>query len=166
MNNPVPSISVPDGVQPGHTNQTMMGKPLIWADARILNLDSGFKHKLLCDGPTFSAGTACAFSCVYCYVKAILGAKPFVSTLLKGGDFQKVVIRRRNAVERLKQELRTAKGNLKFKGGEYEAARLAGKPVVCYGSPLVDVAATKELAEEPAKSCTFCWRTQTGMCGC
>lgn len=41
----------------------MGGKPVYTVPGRILNLDSGFKHKLLCDGPTFSAGTACKNTC-------------------------------------------------------------------------------------------------------
>ena len=53
-----------------------------------------------------------------------------------------------DAVTRLRNELRTASGKLKYKGGEYEAAKTLGKPKVCYGSPLVDIAATNELAIE------------------
>jgi DNA repair photolyase len=116
----------------------MMNKPVIWTDGRILNLDSGFKHKHLCTGPTFTAGTACAYKCVYCYVEAIVGTKPFVAQVLGGQSFQNVVIRRNNAVDTLKSELYTKKGVPKYKN----------KTGVIYGSPLVDIAATKELAEE------------------
>src|SRR6185503_6310315 len=34
----------------------ILGKPVIETVTRILNLDGGFRHKHLCDGPTFSAG--------------------------------------------------------------------------------------------------------------
>jgi hypothetical protein len=48
---------------------TMNGKPVYSVPAKaVINLDSGFKHKLLCDGPTFSTGSACAYSCAFCYV--------------------------------------------------------------------------------------------------
>lgn len=43
------------------------GKPVHFVETTILNERSGFVHKRLCNGPTFSAGTACAFSCTYCY---------------------------------------------------------------------------------------------------
>jgi len=68
--------------------QKIMGKPVIETNTRILNLDSGFQHKYLCDGPTFSAGTACAYRCSYCYVETIVGSKPFVTSLLEGTDFR------------------------------------------------------------------------------
>lgn len=44
------------------TNRTTMNaKPVIEIAARtIINFKSAFKEKLLCDGPTFSTGTACA----------------------------------------------------------------------------------------------------------
>ncbi len=131
--------------------QKIMGKPVIETNTRILNLDSGFQHKYLCDGPTFSAGTACAYRCSYCYVETIVGTKPFVTSLLGGNRFQDVVIRRKDAVTRLRNELRTASGKLRFKGVAYEAAKASGKPNVCYGSPLVDIAALNELATETAE---------------
>jgi len=131
--------------------QKIMGKPVIETNTRILNLDSGFQHKYLCDGPTFSAGTACAYRCSYCYVETIVGTKPFVTSLLGGNRFQDVVIRRKDAVTRLRNELRTASGKLRFKVGAHEAAKASGKPNVCYGSPLVDIAASNELATETAE---------------
>ena len=126
----------------------ILRKPVIVTKTRILNLDSGFRHKHLCDGPTFSAGTACGYNCTYCFVGATIGTKPFVTSLLGTSKFQDVVIRREDAPTRLRCELRAANGRLKYKGGEYEAARALGKPIVCYGSPLVDIAASKELAAE------------------
>lgn len=116
----------------------MMGKPVLMTDCRILNLDSGFKHKHLCTGPTFSAGSACAFRCEYCFVEAQVGTKPFVTDVLAGRKFQDVVIRRNDAVNKLRSELRTRRGELKFKNANG----------VIYGSPLVDIAATKELTNE------------------
>lgn len=108
------------------------------ATTRILNLDSGFRHKLLCTGPTFSAGTACAYRCAYCFVKAQVGTKPFVTDLLAGRHFQDVVIRRHDPVGVLKTELYNSRGMPKFKGTKGEI----------YASPLVDIAANNELTEE------------------
>ena len=115
-----------------------MGKPVLMTDSRILNDNSGFKHKHLCTGPTFTAGSACAYSCRYCYVEDQVGTKPFVTKVLGGLDFDSVVIRRNNPVEKLRAELRYANGKLRFKD----------QKGVIYGSPLVDIAATKELANE------------------
>ena len=89
-------------------------KPVIESESRILNPDSGFAPKLLCTGPTFTAGTACAYSCTYCYVEAMVGTKPFVTRLLHGQKFRDVVIRRRDSVNRLRKELRNGQGLLKY----------------------------------------------------
>ena len=130
--------------------QRRCGKLEAWIESRILNPNSGFLEKGLCDGPTFTAGTACFYDCTYCYVEDQMRKAPGVQALLHqhGVGFQQIMIRRRNAVAKLQAELRTAKGMLKYKGGEYAQRRSEGKPFVCYGSPLVDIAATPELVEE------------------
>ena len=39
----------------------MNGKEVVFVKAKtVINFKSGFDHKLLCDGPTFSTGSACA----------------------------------------------------------------------------------------------------------
>lgn len=128
--------------------------------SRILNDKSGFKPKKLCSGYTFSAGTACFYSCRYCYVEDMISKAPGVQDLLAAVNqnnpgiqkgFQDVIIRRQDPVGTLKNELRTAKGALKYKGGKYAAARAAGDPMVIYGSPLVDIAAHKDLVQETIK---------------
>jgi DNA repair photolyase len=81
--------------------ETMNGKPVAYVPAKsVLNLESGFKHKLLCDGPTFTAGTACAFSCSYCYVPDMMQKSPH----LKGIEVKhhEIVIRREGATETIK----------------------------------------------------------------
>ena len=108
------------------------------ADSRILNLDSGFKHKFLCTGPTFTAGTACGYRCTYCFVEAQVGTKPFVTDVLNGQQFQDVVIRRNDPVNRLRSELHYADGTPKYKNDTG----------VIYGSPLVDIAVDKTLTQE------------------
>ena len=50
----------------------MNGKPVFTVPSKtIINFDSDFKTKLLCDGPTFSAGTACVYNCTFCYVPTV-----------------------------------------------------------------------------------------------
>ena len=132
------------------TNEKMIHKIVCEIVTRILNDKSGFKPKLLCSGYTFSAGTACLYGCTYCYVEDMISKAPGVQDLLAAvkKKFQDVVIRRKESVITLQKELRTAKGLLKYKGGKYAAARAEGNPLVIYGSPLVDIAAHKDLVTE------------------
>ena len=116
----------------------ILGKPVIMQTCRVLNLDSGFRHKYLCSGPTFTAGTACAYNCSYCFVESQVGTKPFVSNVLGQSDFRDVVIRRCDPVGTLKRELYDARGKPKYKSAKGEI----------YGLPLVDIAAHHELIEE------------------
>lgn len=45
----------------------MNGKTVLEVDAKsVVNFSSNFSHKLLCDGLTFSTGSACAYSCAFC----------------------------------------------------------------------------------------------------
>lgn len=148
MDNPPPSPRDARPDQDATVCPRMMGKPVLFSEERILNPTSDFKPKLLCGGPTFTAGTACAFTCSYCYVEDVVGTKPYVKQVRGDRPFQDVVIRRRDAVTRLRAALRTHKGKLKYKGGKWGEARAAGHPAVCYGSPLVDIAATRDLTEE------------------
>ncbi|MGC3956993.1 MAG: hypothetical protein QM813_03200 [Verrucomicrobiota bacterium] len=117
---------------------TILGKPVIKVHSGVFNPKSGFGKKGLCDGLTFTAGTACAYNCQYCYVQAIVGRRQYVKDALRGTGLQlrEVVIRRLNPVARLELAL----GN-RFRGKKWQ-----GK--VVYASPLVDVAATVALAAE------------------
>jgi DNA repair photolyase len=121
-------------------------KPVIEVDAPILNLTSGFAEKKLCDGPTFSAGTACVYKCSFCYVPSYQQDNPAVQAAMQstGKNFEDLVIRRRSPVEKLRQSL-THKGKPKYTDG---------KKRVVFASPLVDVAANMELAKETAACCT------------
>jgi len=120
----------------------MGGKPVFNVPGRILNLDSGFKHKLLCDGPTFSAGTACQYSCSFCYVPAVMAK-------LVSGKFdakhEDIVIRRERAVDTLRGQLTDSKGRPKFNDPNDRR--------VIYASPLVDVASNMELVAETVELC-------------
>ncbi len=125
------------------TGETLLGKPVIYSSSRVLNEKSGFAKKHLCSGLTFTAGTACAYSCRYCYVDSIVGHRHYVRDALAGTNLEMrdVVIRRGDPVARLQREL-----GLRFKGPR-------GHGQVIYASPLVDVAATRELAEETVELC-------------
>ncbi len=117
---------------------TMNGKPVFSVPSKtIINFESGFAKKLLCDGPTFSTGTACAYSCSFCYVPdAMRKQKPWLEKHGVQGEHMDVVIRRSDAVQILKKQLAGAK--------EKNVSK------VIYASPLVDVAANLELVTETA----------------
>ena len=134
------------GVRPIADEPNIDGKPVYTVETRILNPDSLFREKGLCDGPTFSPGSACVYSCRYCYVEAMMnrGGSAVSDTLEKTGTrFQDVVIRRNQPMERLRAELRDTRGQLRYKEDTGTV----------YASPAVDVAATVELARETTDLC-------------
>src|SRR5438045_3585178 len=110
---------------------TMNKKPVYEVPAKsIINFESGFRHKLLCDGPTFTAGSACAYSCAFCYVPDLMRKSPHRAGIVH--DHNEVVIRRSGAAEAMRAQLISRRGELKF--NDPTDAR------VIYASPLVDVA--------------------------
>jgi DNA repair photolyase len=119
---------------------TMNGKPVIEQATRtIINFKSGFEKKLLCDGPTFTTGTACAYSCSFCYVPSAM----LKLTKMTEDQHMNIVIRRSNPIETLKSQL-TVRGKPKF---------MNDGPKVIYASPLVDVAANMDLVRETIEAC-------------
>lgn len=117
---------------------TMNGKPVKWIDSpAIINFDSGFAPKLLCDGLTFSMGTGCVYSCEYCYVNALM-LKNDIKHGIKEAH-RDVVIRRRTPLDLMRKQLT-------IKSDDREKQRRA--KLVIYSSPLVDVAANVELMYE------------------
>lgn len=129
------------------TRQDMNGKPIFVVPSKaVFNFDSGFKHKLLCDGATFTAGNACAYSCSFCYVESMqLKQKAWfekhgVQYPADAGHFG-VVIRTKDAVERARIQLTS-----------YPEKWRKEKRVV-YASPKVDVAANMELVRETVEIC-------------
>lgn len=127
------------------SERTMMnGKPVIEIDAKtIINFKSGFGHKLLCDSLTFSTGTACAYSCSFCYVPAMMAKSPHLQGIAE--KHEEVVIRRRDPISILEHQLLDQKGRPKFKKD--------GDNRVIYASPLVDVAANMDLVKETIAVC-------------
>ncbi len=127
----------------------MNKKPVLWRTAKtVLSKNSAFQEKLLCDGLTLNAGDLCTFSCSFCYVESQIWK------LVHGevGDYNKahetslggseVVVRRENAVEILRKQLRSKDDDP------------ADRRVV-YGSTLVDVAGNMELLRETAELVTL-----------
>jgi DNA repair photolyase len=138
--------------------QVMNGKPVFSVPAKtVINFESAFEHKLLCDGPTFSTGSACAYSCSFCYVPDLmrkLRAIPAYDQVK--GAHDEIVIRRDRAVEVLRSQLTDRYGRPKFKHGRtYHSGsnRKLRMAKVIYASPLVDVAANMELVRETIEAC-------------
>jgi DNA repair photolyase len=127
---------------------TMNGKPVFEVPAKgVINLDSGFRHKLLCDGPTFSAGTACVYRCAFCYVPSMMQKQgPYLKEKGITGEHEDIVIRRNGAVEAMRNQLLT-KGKPRYAHPEDNR--------VIYASPLVDVAGNLELCHETADLCAL-----------
>lgn len=121
----------------------MNGKPVYHVPAKsVLNMNSGFKHKLLCDGPTFTAGSACAYSCTFCYVEDLMRKSPHMKGITQPLDA--IVIRRDGAIEALRNQL-TVRGKPRFPDPNDNR--------VVYMSPLVDVAANVTLRDETIAAC-------------
>ena len=129
--------------------ETMGGKPVYSVPAKsVINFASGFSHKLLCDGLTFTAGSACQYRCSFCYVEDLMQKNPHWKSVKDkdpNAKFEDVVIRRSGAVEAMRKELTDRHGQPKFKDP-------ADRRVI-YASPLVDVAANMELVRETVEMC-------------
>src|ERR1035437_6356485 len=64
--------------------ETMNGKPVYFVPAKsIINFHAAFDHKLLCDGLTFTTGSACAYGCEFCYTGAMMVKNPHWQSVLK-----------------------------------------------------------------------------------
>lgn len=124
----------------------MNGKPVFFVPAKtVVNFDSGFAEKLLCSGPTFSAGSACPYSCTYCYVESQMrkqyGEGGWLSAQGVTGAHSQIVVRRSRAVELVREQL------LK------KPVELLQSKQTIYSSPLTDVAANMELVRETVEIC-------------
>lgn len=125
---------------------TMNGKPVFSVPVKtVINFKSGFGKKLLCDDLTFTAGSACAYSCAFCYVESMqLKQREWFQkngvVYPEDGHFG-VVIRNENAVEIARKQILS----------KPEAFRKEHR--VIYSSPKVDVAANMELVRETAELC-------------
>lgn len=121
----------------------MNGKPVFTVPAKsVINFKSHFDKKLLCDGITFTAGDACAYSCSFCYVDAMqLKRQAWLKAHGVEGEHMSHVVRREGAAAMVRRQILS----------KPEAFRMAKK--VIYSSPLVDVAANMELVRETVDIC-------------
>ncbi len=111
----------------------------------IVNFASKFAHKLLCDGWTYSLGSACHFRCTFCYVESIVRKHSQVKVLMaklreQGLEFEDVCIVRHDAIAIMREQL------LKRRAADMDTAG------VVFTSPLVDCAATKAFALQTAEA--------------
>jgi DNA repair photolyase len=117
----------------------MNGKPVFTRHAKtVINFKSGFAEKLLCDGPTFSLGDACVYSCSFCYVPAMMQKAAYIP---KGHKHTNMVVRRENALDVLYSQLKSLKPAIK------------DQVLTIYSSALVDVAANMDLVKETTLAC-------------
>ena len=116
------------------------------ASKSVINLKSDFQHKLLCDGPTFTAGHACSFSCAFCYVEALMRKNANLNALLefKGLKHEQVVVEIDDPVAAVREKL--------LQNGKPLFDDKSDRRVI-YGSPLVDVAGTHKQAEVTVAIC-------------
>ena len=104
---------------------------------QVIKENPAFGQKKLCDGLSFTAGHACAFSCVYCYVPASLARNKRILAIKMNGDdlrSQDFVVEIANAPV-IAREYLTVGGDLKtprFKNPKDNR--------IIFASPLVDVA--------------------------
>src|SRR5579885_476049 len=123
---------------------TMNGKPVHVIPARtVINFKSAFSHKLLCDGLTFSAGSACAYTCAFCYVPDLMQKSPHLRGIEE--KHEAIVLRRADAVRIVREQLTHRTGAPRFLDP-------ADRRVI-YASPLVDVAANLDLCAETVAIC-------------
>ena len=122
----------------------MNGKRVIEVDAKtVINFSSNFSHKFLCDGLTFSTGSACCYSCAFCYVPALMRKNPH--GIKDPGPHEDIVIRRLEPIEVIRRQLTYKDGSPRFPNPNDHR--------VIYASPLVDVAANMELVRETIAAC-------------
>jgi DNA repair photolyase len=132
----------------------MNGKPVLRVPVKtVLNLDSGFAEKLLCDGPALALGDACAYSCSFCYVPAVYQKLDRIREAIAAHNkangtelrHEDVVILREGALDVLRGQLLHPNGMTRH--GHPEDRR------VVYSSPADDVAANMDLVNATVEAC-------------
>ena len=115
----------------------------------VINDGSAFGHKKLCDGLTFTAGHACAFSCTYCYVPGMLFQNKRLNAIkrerkLKPEDF---IVEIADAPAKVREYLTVGGDTAKPKYKD------PGDQRVIFASPLVDVAGNLSQVEVTVAMC-------------
>lgn len=124
----------------------MAGKPVHFVPSHTsISWSDPFAHKELTTGPVMNLGDACAYSCTYCYVEA--STKGRFKGLLRGQDFQDVVIRRCGS-----DGAATAIDTLARQLSKQPWQGLSQEFHTCFTSSTVDPAPNSELLEETAQA--------------
>jgi len=113
------------------------GKPRFLTNSKsVINFNSGFDKKLLCDGVTFTPGQACAYSCAFCYVPEILRSNKGLRQLRQEHNlsWNEMVVDISDAAAKARAQLVDRKGKSKYND--------PADTRVIFASPLVDIAAT------------------------
>src|SRR5690242_19692401 len=113
----------------------------------VINTESEFREKGLCDGLTFTPGHLCAFSCAFCYVPGMLWGNQRIKCIqktrnLKAQDF---VVEIAEAPSKIRKFLTNGHGEPKF--GDPNDTRMI------YGSPLVDIAGSLAQVNRTTQIC-------------
>jgi len=124
----------------------MNGKLVFTVPAKtVINFESHFDKKLLCDGMTFTTGSGCVYRCAFCYVPDMERKRgPWMrahGVQYPADGHLGVVIRYEKPVDILRKQLL----------GVPETERQARK--VIYSSPKVDVAGNMDLVRETVEIC-------------
>jgi DNA repair photolyase len=130
------------------TGQLRNGRPLfLLPTTQVLSLKSGFAEKLLCDGPTFTLGLACGFTCSFCYADSQLNRHPGTLRILKetGLTFDQIAIEKDSPLPVLEKELLLKNDTPRYADPKDHR--------VIYSWSLVDVAANLKTAELTIQEC-------------
>lgn len=137
------------------TRFTMNGKPVLYRNAKtVLSVKKEeFQEKLLCDGLILNPGDACSYSCSFCYVCSM--QRYLAPPILKEHEqrtgvslrFSDAVIRRKNSVDILREQLLKPSGSWRYPDDHDNR--------VVFSSSTVDVAANMELLRETAELCNL-----------
>jgi len=130
------------------TDKYQNGKPVFRVPSgKVINLESAFAHKRLCDGPTFTMGLLCHFSCSFCYVESLLSRHSAITRICKeyGLTADQIVVEKENPLPILQDQLIDAKGRRRYPDPNDRR--------VIFASPLVDVAANQATALQTVAAC-------------
>ena len=129
--------------------ETMNGKPVLYHEGNILTKGSAFVHKQLVTEPgwTLNLGDRCVFLCAYCYENHDRNAYSRIKKVpgLNGCDHCSVVVRREDALNKLKIQLQTIP----------RAQRFPNTKTVVFTATHVDPAPNVRLAKESAEALTL-----------
>ena len=129
--------------------ENMSGKRVLYHDGNILTKGSAFVHKRLVTEPgwTLNLGDRCVFSCAYCYENYDVWAHTRMKKVpgLDGCDHCGVVVRRKDAINKLRKQLQDEIPHAQRYPGTAEKT-------VVFTATHVDPAPNMTLAKESAEA--------------